>query len=237
MIVVFLALSGFAGFIYLRAGVVRDVPELYVSKNNVHRGMHAEYVDRGYRYDKPFITEKPHWFVVGDSFGRDFVNIILESPIADSVEVSYSHSYEKELDRYRKADRVFIASLVLNEKIVTEVEMICMSQGIAPDKVKIVGIKNFGTSNGQVYAKRNRRDYFEQYTEVEDTRRYIEDNANYAELYGDRYLNLMSYVFNDKNEVRVFTPDHHFISADCRHLSLGGAIFYSQMIDWSGLLK
>ena len=50
----FAALNVFAGFIYFRAGVVRDVPELYISKNDIHRGMHAEYVDRGYEYDKPF---------------------------------------------------------------------------------------------------------------------------------------------------------------------------------------
>lgn len=236
-IILFVALSSFAGYIYMRAGVVRDVPELYVNKNDVHRGMHAEYVDRGYKYDKPFETEKPHWFVVGDSFGRDFVNIILESSIADSVEVSYSHNYVREKDRYRKADRVFIASLILDEKIVNEVELMCLSHGLSPDKIAIVGIKNFGCSNGQVYAKRNHPDYFEQYTEVDDTKRYIEDNAHYAELFGDRYLNMMSYVFNDKNEVRVFTPDHHFMSADCRHLSKGGAIFYAQKINWSKYLR
>ena len=216
-IILFVALCGFAGYIYMRAGVVRDVPELYVSKKDVHRGMHAEYVDRGYKYDKPFETEKPHWFV-------------------DSVEISYSHSYMKEIDRYSKADRVFIASLVLDEKIVNEVELMCLSQGLSLDKIEIVGIKNFGCSNGQVYAKRNQPDYFEQYTEVEDTKRYIEDNALYAEIFGDRYLNMMSYVFNDKNEVRVFTPNHHFMSADCRHLSKGGAVFYAQKIDWSKYL-
>lgn len=89
-VVLFVGLSVFAVYIYMRAGVVRDVPELYISKNDIHRGMHAEYVDRGNMYDRPFETNKRHWYVIGNSFGRDFVNIILESSIADSVEVSYS---------------------------------------------------------------------------------------------------------------------------------------------------
>lgn len=234
--IVFLALSGFASYIYMRAGVVRDVPELSISKDNIHRGMHAEYVERVFQYDKPFSTDKPHWFIVGDSFGRDFVNIILESPIADSVEISYSQYYEKELERFRMADKVFIASRSLRERLVTKIELLCISQGLTPDKIIIVGIKNFGTSNGRVYAKRHQTDYFEQYTEVVDVKRYIEDNKHYAVLYGDRYLDLMSHVVNDKNEVRVFTPDHHYISADCRHLSKGGAVFYGQEIEWKRFL-
>lgn len=48
---------------------------------------------------------------------------------------------------------------------------------------------------------------------------------------------MMSMVTNDKGQVRVFTPDHHYISADCRHLSKGGAIYYGKQIDWSIYLK
>lgn len=109
---VFGALTAIAGYIYLRAGVVRDVPELYVSKNNIHRGMHAEYCDRGYQFDKPFTSKKKHWYVIGNSFGRDFVNVILESAIADSVEVSYStdQQFKKESSRFAAADKVFIST-------------------------------------------------------------------------------------------------------------------------------
>lgn len=236
VLIAFLALTGFAGYIYMRAGVVSDVPELSISKDNIHRGMHAEYVDRVYQYDKPFTTDKPHWFIVGDSFGRDFVNIILESPVADSVEISYSQNYGKELERYREADKVFLASRLLTERLVTEIELLCMSQGLAPDNIVIVGIKNFGTSNGQAYAKRHQPDYFEQYTEVADAKRYIDDNKHFAQLYGDRYLDMMSHVVNGKNEVRVFTPDHHYMSADCRHLSKSGAVFYGREIEWKRFL-
>ena len=233
---VFVALNVFAGFIYLRAGVVRDVPELYISKDDVHRGMHAEYVDKGYEYDKPFTTDKKHWYVIGNSFGRDFVNVILESPIAEQVEISYSADMNQDKSRFAAADRVFISTLGLSEEFVTEVEILCTVNGLKPEQLTIVGEKNFGESNGQIYFNRNKPDYFEQFTEVEDKEKYIEKNRRFAEEYGDRFVDLMQMVTNDKDQVRVFTPDHHFISADCRHLSKGGAIFYAERIDWDAFL-
>ena len=238
-VVVFFVLNFYAAYIYMNAGVVRDIPELYVSTHDKHRGMHAEYVDRVRQYDKPFATtDKKHWYVIGNSFGRDFVNVILESPIADSVEVSYSYilDYKKEQDRFKNADVVFFANLGLTEDLVTEIEINCLANGLNREQLVIVGEKNFGVSNGQVYAKRNDPDYFNQYVDVEDIDRFIIQNKQYADKYGDRFIDMMSYVTNEKNQVRVFTPDHHFISADCRHLSKGGAIYYSQLINWKRFL-
>ena len=238
-IILFVALCGFAGYIYMRAGVVRDVPELYVSKNDVHRGMHAEYVDRGYQYDKPFTTDKKHWYVIGNSFGRDFVNIILESPVSDSVEISYStiQQFKKENIRFANADKVFVSTSGLTQDLVTEVEIISSANGMTIDNVIVVGEKNFGTSNGQIYAKRHQPYYFEQYINVEDVDCYIIKNEHFAKVYGERYIDLMGFVANDIGQVRVFTPDHHFMSADCRHLSKGGAIFYAEKIDWRKYLQ
>lgn len=239
-ILVFIALNAFAGFIYIRAGVVRDVPELYISKNDVHRGMHAEYCDRAHQYDKPFDnTERPHWLVVGNSFGRDFVNVIVESEIADSVNVSYlpDNKIKDNKNRFSGANRVFISTLGLTEDFVTEIEIICLANGVQSQNIVIVGEKNFGECNGQIYAHRNRQDYFEQYIEVEDRKQFIEKNQYFVDLYKDRFLNLMSMVSNKDGKVRVFTPDHHFMSADCRHLSLGGAKYFAEQIDWNKYLR
>lgn len=232
---IFLVLTSFAVYIYMAAGVVRDIPELYVSTENRHRNMHSEYCDRGFLYDKPFETEKKHWFVIGNSFGRDFVNTIVESSIANKVEVSYTDNYKKSenAERFAKADYVFISTLGLNEELVTEVEVLCLANGLSPDNLIVVGEKNFGESNGQIYAKRYRSDYFEQYIPVEDEERYIKKNQHFRELYGDRFIDMMALVSNEKGEVRVFTPDHHFISADNRHFSKGGAMYFGQLIDWS----
>ena len=105
------------------------------------------------------------------------------------------------------------------------------------ENVIIVGEKNFGVSNGQIYTKHKEPDYFDQYIDVDNPQYFIVRNTLLKKQYGDRYIDLMSMVINDKQQVRVFTPDHHFISADCRHLSKGGAIFFSQRIDLKEYLK
>jgi len=93
----FLLINGLAFTLYMNAGVVRDVPELYVQKNNVHRNMHAEYVDRIYPYDKDFPKNngKINVLVIGNSFARDWGNILLESAMADKINLSYIFQIEE----------------------------------------------------------------------------------------------------------------------------------------------
>lgn len=232
-------LTGFAGYVYLNAGVVRDVPELNVSMQNRHRHMHSEYNESAYQYDRLFVAEdKVHWLVVGDSFGRDFVNMILESDVADSVEVSYMDDLSgfDNKERFAAADRVFVSARGLNRRFVSAVEVQCWSVGITPDKIVVVGEKNFGENNGHVYAKRYQAEYFDQCVEPEGGESFLSRNSRFGEFYGERYIDLMSLVVNDAGQVRVFTPDHRFISADCRHLTLGGAQYFAERIDWGKYL-
>ena len=233
-IVVFICLNGYAGYIYMHAGVIRDVPELYIDKNDIHRGLHSEYNDKIYQYNKPFETDKKHWLIVGNSFGRDFANVILESAIADSVEISYLSMDDFKLPsnsvKFVSADRVFLSSLGFDEKTVEDVETICSANDMPVENLIIVGTKNFGECNGQFYIKRNNKDYFEQRTEME--KGYFENNVHMKSVYGNRYLDLIELVIDEKGTMPVFTPDHHFISQDCRHFSKGGAIWFSQLINW-----
>ena len=43
--------------IYIKAGVVRDIPELGIDVDNAYRNMHAQYVDVPYSWDKDFEDE------------------------------------------------------------------------------------------------------------------------------------------------------------------------------------
>lgn len=43
-------------------------------------------------------------------------------------------------------------------------------------------------------------------------------------------------VVTDGGLVRVFTPEHRFISADGKHLTAAGARFYAERVDWNKLL-
>ena len=235
----FVLLTGFAGWVYMNAGVVRDVPELGISLQDRHRRLNVEYTERGYQYDRPFVSEdKPHWLVVGNSFGRDFVNVILESHIADDVEVSFTDDIDKSGmdERLAAADLVFVARRGYNRRFVTDVEVKCWAAGISPERVIVVGDKSFGENNGHVYARRYRPDFFEQMVEPLGGERFLERNRRFREFYGERFLDMMA-VVTDGGLVRVFTPEHRFISADGKHLTASGARFYAERIEWGRWLE
>lgn len=231
---VFVLSTASALFVYVEAGVVRDVPELDVVKGHVHRGMWAEYCDRGYKYDKEFSSSyKQKWYVIGNSFGRDMVNIILESPIADKVDIVYStpNNYQNKEKRFANADIVFLSTLGLNKEIIDDVHIRCS----ANTKFFIVGEKNFGESNGQVYRHRFSDDYHQLTIEMEDG--YAEKNEQQKKAYPDCYIDLIEMVRQPDGRVRVFSDDGRFISQDCRHLTKAGAEFYASRINWEKFLE
>lgn len=229
----FVFLTCFAVYIYRQGGVVRDVPELYITKGE--KVNHKAYNDKIYNLDKPFETEKRHWLVIGNSFGRDFANVILESNVADSVEVSYipldRYMQPKYGERIATSDKVFLSSLGTDEALISQMRTTCLSNGLPNSSLVIVGTKNFGTSNGQFYFNRGKVGYFEQRTTME--KGYKETNERLKQYCGNSYLDLIGLVIDADGTVPVFTPDHHYISQDCRHFSMGGAKWFAILIDWS----
>ena len=221
-------------YIYANAGVVRDVPELEVVKGKVHRGMWAEYCDRGYKYDKEFTDdERPKWYVIGNSFGRDMVNIILEGPYAELVDVVYSDtkSYKEREKRFAKADVVFLSTLGLNEALIEDVQMLCKGK----TKLFLVGEKNFGENNGQVYRHRFAKDYHQLTIEMEEG--YAEKNERLKAAYPNIYIDMIDMVLQPDGKVRGFSDDGRFISQDCRHLTRAGAQYYASLIEWEQFYK
>lgn len=221
-------------YIYANAGVVRDVPELEVMKGKVHRGMWAEYCDRGYQYDKEFTDDtRPKWYVIGNSFGRDMVNIILESPCAELVDVVYSDtkSYKEREERFAKADVVFLSTLGPNEALIEDVQMRCKRN----TNLFVIGEKNFGECNGQVYRHRFAKDYHQLTIEME--KGYAEKNDRLKAAYPDIYIDMIEMVRQQDGRVRVFSDDGRFISQDCRHLTRAGAQYYASLIEWERFIR
>lgn len=218
--------------IYMRAGVMKDIPELDIHKDNVHRGMHAEYCDRGYLYDKDFKEKnKKHWLVVGDSFGRDFVNVLVEMGIMDSVEVSYIFTSNLEQKKYRipQADRIFYAMSVFpKEDGVIKFDNIMSQYHIDGSKWNIIGSKNFGVSCGQVYRHHGEPGYTQLCMEIDPI--YFSFNAYMKKQWGEKYIDMVSPVAVGNDCVKVFSDKGKIISQDCRHLTKGGAQYYAKLL-------
>ena len=225
--IVAILISAVSFNVYLHAGVVRDVPELQISKNNTSRGMHSQYCDRVYSWDRPFCDdEKTKVLVIGNSFGRDWANILYE--YSQDLDISflfysdgaiYSH-----LERIGEAEYVFYALGLSYGEVPTSVV-----ENVNKEKLYVISNKNFGQSNGIIYAHRNAKNYFSQ--TIEYPALLLKDNTHNAEIWQDHFIDLMTPIENNEGRIRVFTDDNKFISQDCRHLTQAGAQYYARILD------
>lgn len=221
-----------AGWIYMHAGVVRDVPEQNITFDNVHRNMHAEYCDRVYDYNKDFPEDngKINVLVEGVSFGRDFANCLLESEYADSVNLSYVFTWdEKYAERVAHADKVFSFTSK------NDVPLYVWNNLKDDAEAWGIGTKNYGESNGIVYVHRGSESYKDYCIPLNENYRKLNDQ--WAKEWGDNYINFVEMATVEGGNIRVFTPDGKFISQDCEHLTKEGAQWYAKKIDWRSIFN
>lgn len=210
-------------YIYLNAGVLRDIPELGIHKTEVVRNMHAEYNHRIYKYDKNFSSpDRTNVLIIGNSFARDWANVLMESKYSDKIEISYIYSPYSHKDfknRVTGADIIFYSTPKIHE---------IFELGIPKTKLWAIGTKNFGTSNG-IYYNYNGSDYYLQKTPIE--KKYLEQNELLRNVWGNRYLDYIEKVIDNNKKVPVFTQSNQFISQDCRHLTKAGAQYFAQLFE------
>ncbi len=222
-----------AMLIYMNAGVIRDVPELDIDHNNVHRSMHSEYCDRIYKYQTPFPdNEKLNILIIGNSFARDWGNVLLESSLNDKINISYIYTdykldklKEKHGEIIEQSDYVFL--FTAKESIPEFFWKYVKNE----DRVYGLGTKNFGQNNGSIYRHRHEPDYFDQ--TVKANPEYDEVNVRWKSQWGDHYLDFIEKVRTEDNRIRVFSDTHQFLSQDCEHLTRGGAQFFASAFDLS----
>jgi hypothetical protein len=160
--------------------------------------------------------------VIGNSFGRDWVNVLLESKFKTSIEISYvSHPFENPNFQYRAdtADVIFFSTA--NRESVNKL-------GIDTSKLFVIGTKNFGINSGYFY-NYSGNDYYQQRTVMEDG--YLEKNEELRREWGSRYINLIAKIIDKNNTVTVFTNENMFISQDCRHFTKAGAIYFAHLFE------
>ena len=56
-------------------------------------------------------------------------------------------------------------------------------------------------------------------------------NDSLEKEWGDRFVDLIHPLIDKNNMVPVFTNDCKFISEDCRHLTKGGAVYFSNVME------
>lgn len=232
--ILFLFSTGLSLYLYTRSGVIKNVPELDINKENVEFNMHSKYNDKIYELNNIFSqNDKIKIFIIGNSFARDWANVLLESKFKKHIEISYSSDISKTENlnvKLNNADYIFFSDISLEE-----FDIIKIKYKIDKSKVWNVGTKSFGTNNGIFYKNRNKADYCFQRAYMQ--KGLLERNNSLKKQWGDKYVDLIELVIDKKGKVPVFTPTCKFISQDCRHFTKSGASFFSKLLNDSYFFK
>jgi hypothetical protein len=222
LILSFLIVNAFALWIYQKGGIVRDIPELDIREGETDSMVFEHYTDRIYQYDHEFSQDnsKKKILVIGNSFARDFANILLESPMKDSIQLSYHYGIEDcPLSRVRQSDRIYFFGW---KHDVPNAVWQDLKHGA---EIWGIGTKNHGSSNGIFYKNRFRPDYFNQRTGIREDFHRI--NAILHDEWREKYVDLLSLTLDSDGAVPIFTSNHKFITYDGRHLTPFGARYYA----------
>ncbi|MCW0486121.1 acyltransferase family protein [Riemerella anatipestifer] len=233
----FVVTNATALYIYYKGGVVKDYPELNIYKNNAIKGVNSLYNDSIYSLDRDFSgVGKLNVLIIGDSYGRDWANVLLESSYKDKLAISYIDKIERLGDisrRLKDADVVFV-SYMTGISLDSYKKLFKSNDEVG--KVWIVGTKNFGINNGVFYNNIKDSAYF--CSQRASIQLFFNDvNIEQNKIWKDRYINILEVLSDTNNTVPVFTNNCKFISQDCRHLTKDGAIWLSGLIDLEKFLK
>ena len=231
----FIISTVFSLLIYTRGGIIRDFPILNLTNKNAKRGVNSEYNDKIYKLNNSFNTDKIKILIIGDSFGRDWANVLLESSLKNKIEVRYISDVmnDSKADELLKSCNLVFLSYYrfypLNE--FNEFRNKYDFKG----SYYIVGVKNFGDNSGIYYNNVNNNAYCVQKAEVQKP--ILDTNYKMKYCYRSKYVDILE-ILKDKNDmVNVFTDDCKLISQDTRHLTQAGAIYIGKQINLEKYIK
>ncbi|MGM9709999.1 MAG: acyltransferase family protein [Prevotella sp.] len=211
--------------IYREKGIVRDIPELSVTTSGKNEDA-ISYNERiSYLYKgKDFPNnDRQNILIIGDSFGRDWCNILIEC----GYETNYNLSYINDIDsttptRINKADIIYIAN---NGSISKYIDILPL---VEKKKYYRVGTKGFGKCMGKHYNAQRDQNYYHQKIDVPENIASINDKEK--EMFGDNYIDLMSILSDANGQIPIFTPNKKFFSHDGLHLTRAGARRFAELM-------
>jgi len=232
--IMFLFSTGISFYVYTRSGVIRDVPELGIDKENVELNMHSKYNAIIYELNQNFSkNDKIKILIIGNSFARDWANVLLQSKFKSKIEISYSDDITSSKNINVKLD---IANYIFfSEMSRNDFNLIEKKYRVDSSKVWNIGTKNFGANNGIFYSNRKKTDYCFQRTSMQNG--FLERNNSLKKQWGNNYVDLIGLIIDEAGKVPVFTPSCKFISQDTRHLTHSGAVFFGKLLNGSKVFQ
>lgn len=214
-------------YIYKHEGVVRDVPQLNIYVINPMSYETQDYNSRNTSYNRDFPKNgKKNVLVIGDSFGRDWINVLRESHVETKVNISYytiTKPNEKILnDRITLADVIFISSNNPLDNYLTYFPR------ITKKKYWVIGAKNFAQC-GPYYVRFMNQNF--QMMKTYESSRNKNLNNSWRITFENNYIDLLAVIRKKDGSIPMFTPNGKFFSHDAIHLTQAGAKYIAHHLD------
>lgn len=215
---------------YRQEGVVRDIPELEVQRSKPNTWVPQAYNAEVYGQDHDFpMNGRRNVLVVGDSYARDWYNVVRESAVGNSINLSYHEKPDSILyRRIEQADCIFLATHGDYARFADYLPRMMRK------KFYRVGDKRFFSSPGVVYNHRGSMRYFQQRVDIPAD--IAASNQREAHVFGDAFINAMDVMKDGAGRYAIFTPEHRLISHDGLHLTKAGAKYYAGKMQMDSLL-
>lgn len=227
-LILVIILSIVAFHYYKHNGLVRDVPELglYIGGNNQTpdqynnwpHSLNRDFEDNG----------RKNILVIGDSFGRDWVNILYESGVDSVFNISYQmYADEYTKERIAKADYVFVAT---NRPFFESYNFKEIYPDLFSRKFYRVGVKSFNKNFiGNIYNNRRSDGYYKSSgLDIEYVRNI---NLYEKEMFKDNFIDMMTPIKDANDSIRLFTDNKMLITQDGLHLTKAGAKMYADKLN------
>lgn len=230
-----ICLCSISAYYYKHNGLVRDIPELGIYVND--ESQTPEFYNNGtsQTYGRDFANNgKKNILVIGDSFGRDWVNILHEAGVDSVMNISYTMYVDKNTKRrLAAADYVFVATY---HPFFQSYNYGDIYPELFNRKFYRVGLKSFGENFiGNIYNKRHQSNYYN--LRVTEKKFSKDINTYEKQLFAENFIDMMAPITEKDGSIRLFTDDKMLITQDGIHLTKAGAKLYAQKLDVWKYLK
>ncbi len=226
------------GAMYGTSGFIDRWPELAGNKSMSGMKHSIAYNERVFSYsDRRFEThaEKVQMLVMGHSFARDFINMAIETPATQNMDLAYSSvDYCRDgaltalKENIRRADYVVLGSSGDDRYVACVVQLVKTFKAMTRAKILVLGPKNFGWNNNAVmlFPESSRYAY-----RAKPLQLVLDQNERTkAAVDASTYIDILKSISDRNGRVPVFTPDRKFLSEDGYHLTKAGAAYLGPII-------
>ncbi|MES2442297.1 MAG: acyltransferase family protein [Pseudomonadota bacterium] len=222
---------------HLTSGFYRNWPELAAPGAGFERGANIAYNVAPERFrDRvlPATNERVRVLVIGNSFGRDFINMGLETGSLDPQALSIAEVGDCQrlppalIANAARADFIVLASRFRDFQVHCIQKRVAALRGITSAPVTIIGRKSFGWNNNAVMLlPQSVRLTWRVRPSAEAV---AANRAAKRTLPAASYADLLGMIGDGEGKVPVFTPEGKFISQDREHLTIAGARYLGPIV-------